>query len=669
MGKKDFSQLSREQLLTLIDEIRSKKKYGLVWDVESTKEHFEINSQDSIPILEEDKEKQIVTDCNKPINILIEGDNYHSLTVLYYSHKEKVDLIYIDPPYNTCSKDFKYNDKYIDKNDTYRHSKWLSFISKRLKLARELLKNSGVIFISINEDEVAQLKILCDQLFGLTNYLTMFTVKVRHEDRILKGDKDFHEVVEYLLLYRKSPEFTTVKRVQDNSSLKDYVFAVQELTTNPKVITMAGKQVKVFKPDEYKIVRLEANENHLKKINIRGSIKEGNSSGRFYMRYLDQFKDSHALLFKVPDMGDDALGYRYFLTPTSERKINGDYFQGVPTDRLDTKEVPYSNYLDFETKFNNVGYEGGVEFRNGKKPVDFILKLLEIGGLPEDGIVLDFFAGSGSTGQAVFELNHRDRTQRQVILCTNNENNICREVTYPRLVNVIKGYSYRGKESRALYEQKLTTKNIVNAANYFEEAQEILQFEKNNYDNIDIVIEGNSLKVIGIKRFFGFRPGIGGNIKYFKTKFMKKCDSQELNADDFLGGEDVPVKSIPQFILERYKEVEKIIKATTEEELVGMDNEKDKDKEINEILNILAMGPQFKKVQALKRLGDQAGDQYIEIFRKYLGDKDWHLRLEAAWGLGKLLGQEALDELTPLLKDKAYGVREDVKKVIDRYCS
>ncbi|MBI3412773.1 MAG: hypothetical protein HY051_01685 [Candidatus Aenigmarchaeota archaeon] len=120
-----------------------------------------------------------------------------------------------------------------------------------------------------------------------------------------------------------------------------------------------------------KIIKIEPSIKSLKKINIRGSIKEGNSSGRFYIK-------GH--LVKVPDMGDDGLGHRYFLLPASEKKMNADYFQGVPMNRSQTKEVPYPNFFDFEEDFNNVGYEGGVEFRNGKKPVRFINKILEISG-------------------------------------------------------------------------------------------------------------------------------------------------------------------------------------------------------------------------------------------------------------------------------------------------
>ena len=446
--------------------LKVRKKYGLVWEDEKEPEQIVLDCQVKIPILKENKLKDINSKEKSPINIMIGGDNYHSLSVLNYTHKKKIDLIYIDPPYNTESKDFIYNDKYIDKEDTYRHSKWLNFMNVRLKLARELLKNTGVLFISINENEFAQLKLLCDIIFEPQNYLTTFTIKVRHEDRILKGDKDFHEVVEYLLMYRKTQQHTTTKRIRDNTSNDEYVYKVKELIKNPTSIDMGSKKVFVFRPGEYEIIKGEADITKLKKINIRGSIKEGNSSGRFYMAHLEQRRKDCSFLYKVPNMGDDGLGYRYFLAPKSDKKANGDYFQGVPQDRSETKEIPYPNYLDFEEDFNNVGYEGGIDFRNGKKPIAFIMKILEIGGVNnnKNALIMDFFAGSGSTAEALLRLNSDDEGQRKFIICTNNEveykadtelrkkgfkpsdkeyeaEGIAQKKCYPRLKNILKGYN------------------------------------------------------------------------------------------------------------------------------------------------------------------------------------------------------------------------------------
>ena len=466
--------MKKDDLIKIIEKLESRKKYGLIWDEEKTKEQFEKDAENALPVLKEVKGKEIKTDTSKPTNILIEGDNYHALSVLNFTHQGKIDVIYIDPPYNTGNKDFKYNDQWIDKEDTYRHSKWLTFMNKRLRLAKNLLSDDSAIFISINEEEFAHLKVLCDEIFGDSNYLTTFTIKVRHEDRILKGDKDFHEVVEYLLLYRKSEQFKPYKRKKDNTSNDEYIYEIKELVKNPKMLLMGKKEVSIFHPDQYEIVKKKSSENNLKKINIRGSIKEGNSSGRFYMKYLEpNASKNKGFLFKVPEMGNDQFDFRYFITPKTGKLLNGSYFQGVPTNRKDIKEVPYPNYFDFENEFNNVGYEGGVDFRNGKKPIVFIQKILEMANLidKKDAVVLDFFAGSGSVGHALLNFNKDFGGNRSFILCTNNENNICETITYPRMTHIVNGY------------------------------------EKPKRGRVD---------------------GLGGNLKYFKTQFVKKG----INKDD-----------------------------------------------------------------------------------------------------------------------------------------
>ena len=257
-----------EELLSRIRELEKKNgylnqqlkehRYGLTWiDVP---EAFEKASENKIPILEEVKDKSFTDGSKKPTHILIEGDNYHALTCLQYTHKGKIDVIYIDPPYNTGSDGFTYKDKRIlteypdgtpvPKDHPLRHSYWLSFMHKRLELAKNLLSDDGVIFISINEEEYAQLKLLCDSIFKENNYITTITIKVRHEDRILKGDKPVHETTELLLMYQKSSSFRIQKRTKDNSRPTGYKYRITELINNPKIIDLGGKRVSVFHPGE-----------------------------------------------------------------------------------------------------------------------------------------------------------------------------------------------------------------------------------------------------------------------------------------------------------------------------------------------------------------------------------------------------------------------------------
>ena len=553
-GEMDMSVINKEQ--ELIHQIRKLKrqlatannrvktaKYGLVWM--EVPEAFDDESENQLPIIEEIKEKSIRNEDKKPTHILIEGDNYHALTCLNYTHKEKVDIIYIDPPYNTGSDGFRYRDKRIldkfpdgsdvPKDHPLRHSYWLSFMNKRLKLAYNLLKPEGVIFISINEDEYPQLKLLCDRIFQESNYMTTFTVKVRHEDRILKGDKDYHETTEQLLLYRKSPKFKSIKRLQDNSSIEKYVYTVEELIDNPEQITLGSKVVSIFKPGEYRITRSTASADKFQKINIRGSIKEGNSSGRFHMKYLEERNNLFGYLYKVPDMGEDMYGYRYFLTRESATKVNGSYFQGIPLNRKEVKEVPYPNYIDFEEAFNNVGYEGGIEFRNGKKPVDFLKFIFSIGSLNKKAIILDFFAGSGTTGHAVMEQNYIDGGQRQVILCTNNENNIANEVTWPRIKNVIQGYSQSQSKNQKeiLYEVTLNTKLLLDHT-VIQTARERFFSEeyKSRYDEIKEEVRKNKYTIYGEIKKGNKIPGLGNSLKYYKTSFVGNNDISFVSDDD-----------------------------------------------------------------------------------------------------------------------------------------
>jgi len=235
-------------LLKVIEKLESRKKYGLIWDEEKTKEQFEKESENALPVLKEVKGKEIKTDPSKPTNILIEGDNYHALSVLNYTHQGKIDVIYIDPPYNTGNKDFKYNDDYVDKEDAYRHSKWLSFMGKRLRLAKNLLKDDGVIFISIGEDEIAQLKLLCNEIFGEQNYITNFIwEKTQHFGR---QKVNFYSNADYILCYAKQLNNSGLKELLVESIKEEHEDAPLYNASNPlNTLTIPAKKVIFNIPD------------------------------------------------------------------------------------------------------------------------------------------------------------------------------------------------------------------------------------------------------------------------------------------------------------------------------------------------------------------------------------------------------------------------------------
>jgi len=208
--KEKEDNLPKEKLLAEIErlkkELKKRKKYGLVWE-EKPEDVVEMCKK-SLPVLKEVKNKEIITDKNKPVNLLIEGDNYHALSVLNYTHEKKVDIIYIDPPYNTGNKDFIFNDSYVDKEDSYRHSKWLSFMEKRLKLAKSLLKDTGVIFVSIDDNELSQLKSIMDDIFGENKFIQIL---VWHNKYTVSNDaKYFSGQHEYILSYARNIDKTII---------------------------------------------------------------------------------------------------------------------------------------------------------------------------------------------------------------------------------------------------------------------------------------------------------------------------------------------------------------------------------------------------------------------------------------------------------------------------
>ena len=441
----EFLQTIREEhkddddVLIAIGEIESElnaKKYGLVW--EQHEEAVDVQMRDNIPVFTECADKEIFAAPGEKFNFLLEGDNLHSLRLLEKTHLGKIDLIYIDPPYNTGNQDFRYDDVYVDELDTYRHSKWLSFMSERLRIAAKLLAPHGFIFISIDDKEAAQLKLLCDEIFGDANYEKTDYIQVRYPDKTLKSDMKYHKEIEQVLVYRKSDSATPYLQPQEYDYEK-FVYSVNELAPGIE-IQLGGKKVVVFQKGEWELVKhKEGFKEGLKEIWATGTILNGNSSGRFFRDYLDgrKEKDGLGVLYKVYGVGDDSFDYRYFSGPQKVTATKGKYYQGVPVDKMEegsTKVSPIPNFYDMAGDFGNIRHEGGIPFNSGKKPIKLMSMFLNY-FKQKDITVLDFFAGSASTAHAVLALNQADGGTRKFIICTNDENDICTEVTYPRIFN------------------------------------------------------------------------------------------------------------------------------------------------------------------------------------------------------------------------------------------
>lgn len=374
-----------EKLIALIDS----KRYGLVWE-----EHVELVEEEmksKIPVFVEDKTRKIKENpASEDYNFLLEGDNLHSLHLLEKTHAGKIDVIYIDPPYNTGNNDFIYNDKIVDKNDGYSHSKWLSFMSKRLEIAQNLLSETGVIFISIDDNEQAQLKLLCDEVFGEENLSATFCV-IRSEGggmakQVVKGH-------EYCFVFAKN--------------LSKFIPLAKQKDVRGKIIEKDGI--------EYWI-----QEDWLR--------KEFGKYGNCHYEEIIEFKGQD---FK--DAVDQKLkSGEYVLLP----KSNGLNIVGK-LRRLDQDSSKFYSIIKHLNKEGVKEVRGaGIEF-SYPKPISLVKDLVKGATFfSKKGIILDFFAGSGTTGHAVAQLNKEDGGKRKYILCTNNENNICEEVTYKRLANI-----------------------------------------------------------------------------------------------------------------------------------------------------------------------------------------------------------------------------------------
>jgi adenine-specific DNA-methyltransferase len=364
-------------------------------------------------------------------NLIIKGNNLIALHSLKKKFAGKVKLIYIDPPYNTGSDSFGYN-------DNFNHSTWLTFMKNRLEVAEKFLDYaSGVIAVQCSFHEYPYLKVIMDEQFDKKNYKCTFHIKVRHPDRVLTGDKEFNDIIEYILFYSKNEnyKFPTKKEIKTND---EYIYKIELLDT-PELITCGSKIVEVYTPNKYRQIVCEPSSNNLKTISVRGSIREKNSSGRFFVKYLESLSNEYPplTLFKVPDMGDDIFNYRYFHLPKDGNK-NGTYYQGKPTSSEITIK-PYANFYDFEKDYNMVSSEREVDFRNGKKPESLLSFLMELFTNKND-LIMDYHLGSGTTCAVAHKMGRRYIGIEQM--------DYIEDIAVQSLKNVIKGEN--GGISKAL---------------------------------------------------------------------------------------------------------------------------------------------------------------------------------------------------------------------------
>lgn len=461
-------QHSDDESLIALGEIERElkaKKYGLVW--EEHEEAVDVKMRTHIPVFTADASKEIHADpASESYNFLLEGDNLHALRLLEKTHRGSIDLIYIDPPYNTGKKDdFIYDDSYVDSLDGFRHSKWLSFMSERLHIAKNLLSKSGCILISINDAECAQLKLLCDEIFGEQNFVSMF---VWHVSGNTSNSEKINNVQEYILCYAYDKRNLLINDVVDPNTDKDskvYKDIDNTIVKNGYKHPPSTIVLPVGFPCEVENGRIEADSN------IESFMTEVKAVGYISRDMKGKYNYNYPVKMDPVIIEDYKLQHecRMFSGWSNNGKCKQFIDQGFqPVKESDGSELSfylskngvifykkkkstYSNIISIlenmgTTQSNKFFLESlGVDF-SFPKPVTLITYLLSIFSTP-NATILDFFAGSGTTGQAVLELNSKeDGSNRRFILCTNNENNICEEVTYQRMRTIMTGIKKDGSE-------------------------------------------------------------------------------------------------------------------------------------------------------------------------------------------------------------------------------
>ncbi len=473
----DNIEPTKENLLSIIERLklenshlRKTKKYGLVW--ENQIEEAEEILKNNYPVLTEVKEKEIESGSNDITNLIIEGDNLYALNTLLFTHgmnDEKQINIIIDPPYNTGNKDFIYNDNYVNGEDTYRHSKWISFMNKRLIIARELLSSNGAIFISIDDNEQSQLKMLCDDIFGHENFINCISVKTKNGSGASGGgeDKKLKKNIEYLLIYCKNREkcklnpiykeqllMNLIKERREEGKQYDYRQVLVHEGIKKYMCTIkdgASENIKIFKHEGYVMKnipeimeeeKLSESEAYLKYFSKICSSTNSQSSIR--KRVIEGTNDDRGLISieYVPKTGKNKnkLTTNYYINSRIVIWLSDVAYKN--NKKIYKKEKLGTLWDDIS--WNGISNEGGVAFSSGKKPLSFIKRIVSM--CDPNGIFIDFFAGSGTLGQAVLEMNNEDDGSRQFILSNIGKEtlgtslNICEDITYKRTKNIITGY-------------------------------------------------------------------------------------------------------------------------------------------------------------------------------------------------------------------------------------
>ena len=470
-------QHSDDESLIAINQIEKElvsKRYGLVW--EEHEENVDVMMRDNIPVFTEVSEREIAEAPEENYNFLLEGDNLHSLYLLEKTHKGKVDVIYIDPPYNTGSKDFIYDDVFVDNNDGFKHSKWLSFMSERLLIAERLLSERGILVISIGYQEVHNLMVLCQDIF-CNKQIVCITVQTSG-GKPNGGFTYVHEYLVFITTEEFQPYAMSFTGGIERSPYEGLTLSTFDKTTRPN-------QVYPIFIDKKTMQIIGVGQSLTERINNKsytGKLKD------FLFDYKEAPEGAVAL-WPISSKGADCVWRLissrllhdwekgFIKVSKNKSKLNPNEYsvqylpdgvikkiesgelevigheEGMPTLILGKNQTVGSEIPTIWTEKDFYTTKGSSHVRNifedkrfpYPKPLEYIVEILRA-ITNENSIILDFFAGSGTTGEAVVSLNQTDGGNRKFILCTNNENNICEDVTYQRIKTVITGKRKDGTE-------------------------------------------------------------------------------------------------------------------------------------------------------------------------------------------------------------------------------
>ncbi len=550
----DYSKLSKEELLKIVEKLESRKKYGLIWDGERTKEQFEKESENALPVLKEVKSKGIKTVPSKPVNILIEGDNYHALSVLNYTHQGKIDVIYIDPPYNTGAQNWKYNNDYVDINDAYRHSKWLSMMSKRLRLAKKLLREDGVLICAIDENELNRLGLLLEETFGNCE---IHCITIVHNPRGVQGSNFSYTNEFAFFVFPKNLKVIGYRKIKDDeiywSNLRNWggeslrsdarnCFYPIIIEKN-KIVDFGEVPKDGFHPK--KQTEEKNGKYYVYPIDINGVERKW----RYARQSVEDIKDILKVK-RIKDRFEIEIGKDYGTVKTVWH--NSKYDAAEYGTKLVHALAPKTHF-DFPKSVYNT--------------YDCIAPILYE---RKNALILDFFAGSGTTGHAVLMINKDDDGNRKFILCTNNENGIAQEVCYPRIKKVIQGHKdysdITGIKANLKYYKTAFIKQTISKdtlkVRITRECTELLCLREGIFNEVkktdDYRIFQHNENIMGV--YYSLECDALKSLKKdfdkIKGKKILYCftlDPLGLDKKDFQDWEGVSLEPIPQKILDIYE--------------------------------------------------------------------------------------------------------------------